>query len=135
LVSVKQRLAKIDQIDGPTEYYLSQVLAARQSCTERHNREALEKCGARTHVPLTFLQARVPHFRCVVQPRNKGPRSERKKPFLESFLRKGVSLGYVGRNINLKDLKDRPNVTARKQARKHAGRWGSRPLLSERFTT
>ena len=26
---------------------------------------------------------------------------------LQSFLRKGVSLGYVGRNYNLKDLKDR----------------------------
>ena len=25
---------------------------------------------------------------------------------LQSFLRKGVSLGYVGRNYNLKDLKD-----------------------------
>ena len=26
--------------------------------------------------------------------------------YLQSFLRKGVSLGYVGRNYNLKDLKD-----------------------------
>jgi hypothetical protein len=26
--------------------------------------------------------------------------------FLQSFLRKGVSLGYVERNCNLKDLKD-----------------------------
>ena len=28
--------------------------------------------------------------------------------YLQSFLRKGVSLGYVGRNLNLKDLKNGP---------------------------
>ena len=29
---------------------------------------------------------------------------------LQSFLRKGVSLGYVGRNYNLKDLKKNPRT-------------------------
>ena len=28
---------------------------------------------------------------------------------LQSFLRKGVSLGYVGLDYNLKDLKDEPD--------------------------
>jgi hypothetical protein len=33
-------------------------------------------------------------------------RSESKMFSLQSFLRKGVSLSYAGRNYNLKDLKD-----------------------------
>ena len=39
--------------------------------------------------------------------------SEAKMLSLQSFLRKGVSLRYVGRNYNLKDLKD---ITIRKDA-------------------
>ena len=31
--------------------------------------------------------------------------------YLQSFLRKGVSLGYVGRNHNLKDLKNRSHLS------------------------
>ena len=37
---------------------------------------------------------------------------EAKMLSLQSFLRKGVSLGYVGQNENLKDLKAREKATA-----------------------
>jgi hypothetical protein len=40
--------------------------------------------------------------------------------FLQSFLRKGVSLGYVGRNYNLKDLKDPVEGRGREKNEKNA---------------
>ena len=44
-------------------------------------------------------------MRFAVHIRNFGAKKA-KMLFLQSFLRKGVSLGYVGRNYNLKDQKD-----------------------------